>query len=203
MPDTELNPVTRGRGRPSRSIAQRERILDAAETLFVEQPGIRLSLRAIARQANVTAALLNYHFSDLEGLLRTLLNERAQPLWRALFESGDTDAGTALTCFLQRWTVTLLRHRWLLPCLLRIPAGGEWGAQLRELVHAAQSEGTLRRDLPADYIAMLLLSVGALPQLAHTALGCGIALPSDATAASQLTLQHLSLLEHGLRARRP
>jgi AcrR family transcriptional regulator len=166
---------------------------------LAQRQGLRLSLRAIAKQAGVTAALLNYHFADLDGLLSALMHERAQPLWEALFDPRDGNAGAALTRFMQRWTATLLRHRWLLPCLLQVPQGpGHWGLQLRELVRKAQHEGALRGDLPEDYVAMLLLSVGASPQLAGTALGCGITLSCEAAAASQLTLQHLSLLERGL-----
>lgn len=202
MSATEQQTLPRGRGRPPRSAKLRSQILDATQVQLVERQGLRLSLRAIAQQANVTAALLNYHFTDLDGLLSALLHERAQPLWQALFDSRDRQAATALTRFLQRWTATVLRHRWLLPCLLQVPRGPTlWGSQLRQLVLQAQREGALRQDLPEDYIALLLLSVGVLPQLAATSLGCGLTLPADAATASQLTLQHLSWLERGLGGR--
>jgi len=193
----------RTRGRPPRNTSLRERILDAAELQISERPTSRLNLRDIAQRAGVTAALLNYHFGDVDGLLHTLLQERAQPLWRTLFDSPAAGAGSALMHFLQRWTATLLRHRWLLPCLLQAPPRGQarWGAQLLQLVQQAQDDGTLRPDLPADYITVLLLSVGALPQLAATALGCGVSMPGEASAASQLTLQHLALLQEGIGAR--
>jgi AcrR family transcriptional regulator len=178
--------------------------LDAAVNWLSEHPARRPSLRALAQHAGVTAALLNYHFTDLDGLLGTLLKERAQPLWEELFDrTDDHTAGVSLTRFVQRWTATLLRHRWLLPCLLQAPRAAEWGAQLRQLVRNAQRDGALRTDLPEDYVAMLLLSIGALPQLAATALGGGIALPAEPAAASQFTLRHLSVLETGLRPRAP
>jgi len=197
-------PSPRARGRPPRDAPLRDRILDSLCICLARQPAQPLRLRAIAAEAGVTAALLHYHFGDLEGLLHALLHERAQPLWRALFEPATPSAGTSLTRFLQRWTAALLRHRWLVPCLLRAaPDGGFGTAPLQQLVRDAQREGTLRADLPADYIAMLLLAVGALPQLASTALGAGIALPSEPADASQLTLWHLSLLEKGLGAGAP
>lgn len=200
-PSIQANP--RSRGRPPRHISLRERILDAAQLQLAGQPTTRPNLREIAQGAGVSSALLNYHFVDLDGLLQALLQERAQPLWRALFSSPVTGSGPALMHFLQRWTATLLRHRWLLPCLLQSPAPSraEWGAQLRKLVQQAQDDGTLRPDLPAEYITLLLLSVGALPQLAQTALGCGVSLTGDAATASQLTLQHLALLQEGIGAR--
>jgi AcrR family transcriptional regulator len=182
-------------------MALRERILDSAAACLSSHPAPRLRLRGIAAHAGVTAALLNYHFDDLDGLLDALAQERALPIWQALFTPAHESAGASLSRFLQRWTAALLRHRWLLPCLLQVaPDRCKWVAPLQQLVREAQREGTLRTDLPEDYIAMLMLAVGALPQLAATALGAGITLPSEPAAASQLTLLHLALLEKGLGA---
>ena len=184
----------------------RERILDAAAASLSDRAAQPLKLRLIAERAGVTAALLNYHFTDLDGLLQALLRERAQPLWQGLFEPPVSSASASLTRFLQRWTMALVRHRWLLPCLLQAARKENaeerhWGSELRELIRTAQRDGSLRQDLPEDYLAMLLLSMGALPQLAATALGCGITLPSEPAMASQLMLLHLSLLENGVSAR--
>ncbi len=202
------SPVPRSRGRPPRSAALRERILDAAASSLSEPSTQPLKLSMVAHRAGVTAALLNYHFTDLDGLLQALLRERAQPLWQALFEPSVASASASLTRFLHRWTTTLLRHRWLLPCLLqaaRKEHGDQphWGGELRQLVRDAQREGRLRHDLPEDYLAMLLLSMGALPQLAATSLGRGITLTAEPALASELMLLHLSLLENGVRAREP
>jgi AcrR family transcriptional regulator len=203
-PDSASFP--RQRGRPPRSAALRGRILDATAASLSERPTQPLKLRLIAGRAGVTAALLNYHFIDLDGLLQALLRERAQPLWQGLFEPPLSRASASLTRFLQRWTITLVRHRWLLPCLLQAARKEHadeqpWGGALRELIRAAQREGSLRQDIPEDYLAMLLLSMGALPQLAATALGRGVTLPSEPAMASQLMLLHLSLLETGVSAR--
>lgn len=196
----------RSRGRPPPGTALRERILDAAATSLSEPSTQPLKLRLVAQRAGVTAALLNYHFTDLDGLLQALLRERAQPLWQALFEPPMDSASAALTRFLHRWTTTLLRHRWLLPCLLQAARkehqdAAPWGSELRQLVRDAQREGRLRQDLPEEYLAMLLLSMGALPQLAATSLGRGITLAAEPAMASQLLLLNLSLLENGVRAR--
>jgi AcrR family transcriptional regulator len=206
--DAHSTTFTRSRGRPPRNAALRERILDAAAASLAEPSPQPLRLRTVAQRAGVTAALLNYHFTDLDGLLQGLLRERAQPLWQALFEPPVDSASISLTRFLQRWTSAVARHRWLLPCLLqavRKEHHGEqqWGTQLRQLVRDAQHEGSLRRDVPEDYLAMLLLSMGALPQLAATSLGRGITLAAEPAMASQLMLLHLSLLENGVRAREP
>jgi hypothetical protein len=117
----------------------------------------------------------------------------------------EPNAAAALTRFLQKWTALTLRHRWLATCLLQAPAdtaGLQQGCGLivRAAVESAQKQGAVRQDLPANYIALLLLWLGAMPHLAQTALAAGLdlqALVNPENAAS-LTLQHLSVLQAGV-----
>ena len=51
----------------------RDRILDAAEELFVEMGYAATSLRAIAQLADVNLAATNYHFGSKEGLLAAIV----------------------------------------------------------------------------------------------------------------------------------
>jgi TetR/AcrR family transcriptional regulator len=171
-------------------------------------PLSRPSLRAVAREASVTPALLHYHFGDLQGLLRSLFEERALPLLLPVLQElrlPAPDASGALARFLPRWTTLLLRLPWLAACLVQAPADSSratpgCGGIVRAAVAAAQQQGALRRDLPDAYIALLLLSMGAMPQLARTRLAQGIDSPSmtDPEGAAALTLQHLAVLQAGV-----
>jgi AcrR family transcriptional regulator len=58
----------------------RDRILDAALDLFIEQGYEKTSLREIAERVGVTKAALYYHFSSKEEIIRTLVH----PLYDAL-----------------------------------------------------------------------------------------------------------------------
>jgi AcrR family transcriptional regulator len=57
-----------------------DRILAAAEHLFVDQGFAATSLRAIAEAANVNLAAAHYHFGSKQGLLAATLHARATPV---------------------------------------------------------------------------------------------------------------------------
>ncbi len=58
----------------------KDRLLDAAERLFVRH-GIRAtSLRSITGEAGANLAAVNYHFGSKEGLIRAVLDRRLEPL---------------------------------------------------------------------------------------------------------------------------
>jgi AcrR family transcriptional regulator len=200
--------VRRGRGRPRGTApGGRERILDIAASQIASQRSVRLSLRELTRAAGVTPALLHYYFEDLDGLVATLVRERAEPGLRTLREellARPAGAAAALSRFLQKWSGVVARQPWLLPCLLRPPDESPpdaLGTALRLVITEAQSDGAVRADLPSDYIALLLMMLGSLPQYCATQLGAGLQLSAEPGAVTQLTLLNLSLLQRGIAAR--
>jgi AcrR family transcriptional regulator len=56
------------------------RILEAAEMLFAENGYDGTSMRDITRKAEVSLALVNYHFGNKENLLREIVRWRMQPI---------------------------------------------------------------------------------------------------------------------------
>jgi AcrR family transcriptional regulator len=205
----------RRRGRPSdRLPAARTQILEATARILDRAPLSHPSLRAVAAEAGVSPALLHYHFSDLPGLMHSLYEERALPLMQPLLQDLDApqpDSGAGLTRFLQKWSALSLRHPWLRVVLLQAPVHApgsrrEFGEAIRAAVSRAQREGSVRQDLPADYIALLLLAMGTLPHLAQTLMASGID-PSRTTQpelSATLTLLHISVLQSGVaRAHNP
>src|SRR5512135_2921410 len=60
--------------------ATKERILDTAETLFMEQGFEGTSLRAITAAAGVNLAAVNYHFGSKEDLFQAVLTRRLDPM---------------------------------------------------------------------------------------------------------------------------
>lgn len=142
--------------------------------------------------------------------MRSLFEERAQavllPVLQELQPPLPTASG-ALARFLPRWTALMLRQPWLAACLLQAPdeASGTipgCGGIVRNAVAAAQQQGSLRRDLPDSYIALLLLALGAMPLLAQTRLAHGMdpGPMTDPENAATLTLQHLTVLQAGVAA---
>ena len=58
----------------------KERILDAAETLFMAHGYEATSLRAITASAGVNLAAVNYHFGSKEELFQSVLTRRLDPM---------------------------------------------------------------------------------------------------------------------------
>lgn len=58
----------------------RDRILDAAESLFIENGFAATSVRAIATRAQVNLAATNYHFGSKRGLFAAVFHRRIEPI---------------------------------------------------------------------------------------------------------------------------
>ena len=58
----------------------RQRLIDAGERLFAEHGWQSVGIRAIAAEAQVSLAALNYHFGEKENLLAEIFAARAQPI---------------------------------------------------------------------------------------------------------------------------
>ena len=58
----------------------KQRILDAARSLFAERGFPATSLREITKLADVNLAAVNYHFGSKDGLLKEVVNECIEPI---------------------------------------------------------------------------------------------------------------------------
>jgi AcrR family transcriptional regulator len=155
-------------------------ILWAAAQLFSRRGVAQTSTRDIAAQAQTTERTLFKHFGSKEGLVSAVISEAVvthlaptslDALRRAIEAHGDD---------LAQWHLALLRGRekamaeapeltrLLVVELLRDEAlrqrfGQEWLAAvwepLRGLFGRLQREGRLRRDVPADTLARIFLSL--------------------------------------------
>jgi len=79
----------------------KSRILDAAETLFIDCGYEAMSLRQITSRAEVNLAAVNYHFGSKESLIHSMLSRRLDHLNQErlkLLDRFDTLLGERLTC---------------------------------------------------------------------------------------------------------
>ena len=79
----------------------KSRILDAAETLFIECGYEAMSLRQITSKAEVNLAAVNYHFGSKESLMHAMLSRRLDLLNEErlkLLDHFDSLLGPRLTC---------------------------------------------------------------------------------------------------------
>ncbi len=87
----------RGPGRALAVQDQRERLLDAAVTLFAEHGIAATQVKAIAARAGVTPALVHYYFGDRSRLLDAVAEERLGPLVDRVFAPTGTSEADAAT----------------------------------------------------------------------------------------------------------
>ena len=85
----------------------RQRILDVALDLFVEQGYEKTSLREIAERVGVTKAALYYHFQSKEDIVTTLHMPVHELMHSAMARLGDT-AGTASWLAFLDWLIDQL-----------------------------------------------------------------------------------------------
>jgi AcrR family transcriptional regulator len=79
----------------------KSRILDAAESLFIECGYEAMSLRQITSRAEVNLAAVNYHFGSKESLIHSMLSRRLDQLNQErvkLLDRFDEMLGARLTC---------------------------------------------------------------------------------------------------------
>jgi len=99
------------------AIDTKDRILDAAETLFADQGFSATSLRAITTAAEANLAAVNYHFGSKEGLIEAVLARRVTPLNRERLDQLDRlegeagDAGPDLEGVVEAFVGPALRMR--------------------------------------------------------------------------------------------
>ena len=90
-----MDTVTRADDETAPLESRRTRILDAAEKLFSEHGSDGVTLRAIAREADVDVALASYHFGRKHELFEAVFMRRAELLnrWRlTALEAAIADA---------------------------------------------------------------------------------------------------------------
>jgi AcrR family transcriptional regulator len=84
-----------------KSSATQEKILDAAEGLFMEHGFEATTLRQITAAAGVNLAAVNYHFGSKEELFQAVLTRRLDPMNQervALLARFERDAPQMLSC---------------------------------------------------------------------------------------------------------
>lgn len=146
----------------------KDRILIAAESLFMERGYAATSLRMITAKARVNLAAVNYHFGSKEALIREVFERRLGPLNAARIAHLDQLEAAARG---RPLTVEQIIEAIVTPALQvnRDPLAG--GAVFLRLLGRAFSEpaDTMREILPAQYRQVVVrfkqALVRALPEV--------------------------------------
>jgi AcrR family transcriptional regulator len=180
-PRRKASPAARLPGRPGADSPElRPRLLDAALACYVRDGVAATSLRAIAREADVTPALLHYYFGDGGQLLQAVVDERLAPAFESLRETLPMDAAdvaSLIAAFVRGIGAIVARHPWL-PALWVREVLCEGGALrdfllqrigprmpllLAQRFAEAQRRGALNADLDPRLLVVSLIGLTLFP----------------------------------------
>lgn len=157
----------------------RDRILDAALKVIGDAGACRMTLDAVAAQAQVSKGGLLYHFPDKESLLRGLLDRHLdrRKRWMAQHQTGSTTAD------LMHARVEVVRMPETAPAAL--PLLGVLALEPK-LLARPQAESTamlarLRSD-PEHFIDALLITLASTGLIVSEALGTVTLSPDERSA---------------------
>ncbi len=205
-------------GRPSgsaRGPEQRNHLLDTALVLFARQGIADTTLAAIAREANVTPAMVNYYFTSREQLIDGLIDERFLPVKAILggvFQRHPDDPVAAVTELTQRFVEVATANPWFAPLWLRGILSHE--GSLKQRMHARvgdddqkaallcikkwQRDGLLNAELEPALLFMSLMGLTILPLAAIMTRKIG---PDNKPVDARAIAKHaIALLMHGVAA---
>ncbi|HEU4665187.1 MAG TPA: helix-turn-helix domain-containing protein [Dokdonella sp.] len=190
----------------------RPRLLDAALACYVRDGIAATSLRAIAREAGVTPALLHYYFGDAAQLRQAVVEERVLPAiasLRSMLPLGG-DVAAVVAAFVGGVGAVVERYPWL-PALWVREVLCEGGA-LRDVVLTriapqipqalaakfaqAQREGTLNPDLDPRLLVVSMMGLTLFPA-ASAPIWRSLFQASD-IGADTLRAHTIALLDRGL-----
>lgn len=159
---------------PSRAdgIANREKLLDAAESYFAEN-GLDAPLQGIAESAGVGVGTLYRNFASHEELIEALFERlRGKFVEVEKFAAGQSSGWESLESFL-RESVTFLVQNPAASEIMRRHANNAgsrptraWVEPLEAFVKQAQAEGSVRADLTGRDLSAAPLALGSLQNFA-------------------------------------
>ena len=138
------------RGRPDDGGDRRARIVAAATRLFAEHGFDAVSLRQVAREANVDAALVHHYFDGKDGLFAAAVSLPADP--GDILAGIDSAAAEGRGPLIAHAVVTLWEgpQRHVLAAFFRATIGSTARTRLLREVVRRQIIGKVARGLPYD-----------------------------------------------------
>lgn len=201
-------------GRPDRNAPdQRARLLDAALQTFVSEGIAASTLRAVARHAGATPALVHYYFGDKDQLIDAVINERLLPVLETLrggVASPNATVRQTIRGFVETAFALFERHPWLATLWIRevLSEGGALRERLMprlapmiplmlaQRFAATQKSGAMNASLDPRLLVVSLIGL-TLFASAAAPVWRGVFGAEDVDRAALIT-HTMALLERGL-----
>ena len=212
----------RGPGRPRQSDGEtndvRERLLDAATELAVEQGFEACGLREIAGRAEVSPAMISYYFGDRDGLYEAMFSRafaRISEKVAAVMADPERSGRDRIEDLVAIQVSAIAADPWL-PKLIMREALARAGSPMQEFVTDALAKGPLRimvdwieqeqarHEIRSDYdprmLAMTIASLTGFPFLMLPLVGDQLGLELNDEFPARLIAHNQKLLSYALRA---
>jgi AcrR family transcriptional regulator len=145
-----------------------DRLLGVAAECFAEQ-GLDVSIDEIARRAGVGHGTVFRNFPSKNDLVIAVLNERIRELVNVAHAAlDDADAWEGFAGFVRYVSALYAKNLALIGGLERCagsPEKGELGRAVEQLVQRAQRAGTLRTDVTAEDVMLLVPTAARYPEI--------------------------------------
>lgn len=147
------------------------KILQSAQTLFIERGYDGVSLSAIARHSGVTQSMIHHYFGTKEDLwqaVKQLAYDEYLTFQQQLLDSADGDIGAFLGRSVRGrfqffrdnpQTARLLSWLQLMEDPTGMETGQEIGRQLLDRIRQAQTAGQIRADIEPENILALSIAL--------------------------------------------
>jgi AcrR family transcriptional regulator len=186
-------------GEPRRradAVRNRQRVLEATRTLLAD-PGVHLTVEAIATRAGVGVATVVRSFGSKEALIDVAVTDLLEPVIR---RARDCLSANSAQDALPRFLIELIAFQsghWIIGDQLRglnLPSTTAQRAALEkavtDMVNRARDEGAIRTDIDPDVISVLIRNMTN-------------AISRSPSASPQLAESYVSVLMDGLRPQQP
>ena len=213
-----------GRPRQDKSSASgdasevRERLLDAAVEIAVEQGFDSAGLREIARRAEVSPGMISYYFGDRQGLYQAMFERvfvRIQEKVDSVLDAPDRSTEDRVADLIRIQISSIAADPWLPTVVMRELLArkdspirdfiGEFVARgpismMIERLEAAQADGTISDEYDPRMLAMTISSLSGFPFLMLPIVGPYLGLDLDDDFPDRLIEHNQKLLSQALRA---
>ena len=196
----------------------RDRLLDAAVEIAVEQGFDSAGLREIARRAEVSPGMISYYFGDRQGLYQAMFERvfaRIREKVDAVLDAPARSTEDRVADLIRIQISSIAADPWLPTVVMRELLArkespirefiGEFVARgpismMIERLEAAQAEGTISDQYDARMLAMTISSLSGFPFLVLPIVGPHLGIDLDDGFPDRLIEHNRKLLSTALRA---
>ena len=196
----------------------RDRLLDAAVEIAVEQGFDSAGLREIARRAEVSPGMISYYFGDRQGLYQAMFERvfaRIREKVDAVLDAPARSTEDRVADLIRIQISSIAADPWLPTVVMRELLArkespirefiGEFVARgpismMIERLEAAQADGTISDQYDARMLAMTISSLSGFPFLVLPIVGPHLGIDLDDDFPDRLIEHNQKLLSTALRA---